>query len=250
MKNSHLQKLNLQEKILIFIGYCLPEVGYKFSYQKMRRILQKFYQTNYSIATLRKELSNLKRKELITYQTRYRKKIPTLTRQGRLKIIPRLPYKKFEPWDKKWRIIIFSIPEKERNFRMQLQKKLEELSFQKIKNGVYISPHPLLDAINRLANELGIRQYLTMIEADKIDQEKRTIQKIWGLDKINQGYKEFVKNAQKIHRQKFWPLAAKQLEQKFYQIYQKDPHLPKQFLLDNWYGDRAYKIYREIATSY
>ncbi len=250
MENSKSSQPNLQEKILIFIGYCLPEVGYKFSYQKMRRVFIEFYQAYYSIPTLRKELSNLKRAELITYRTRYRKKIPVLTRQGRLKIIPRLPYKKFEPWDKKWRIVIFSIPERERSFRTQLQKRLGELDFQKIKKGVYISPHPLLGAINRLTNELGIRQYLTMIEAEKIDQEKRAIQKIWDLDKVNLEYKEFIKDAGKIRRQKFWPLSAKQLEQKFYQIYQKDPHLPERFLLDNWYGDRAYKIYREIATSY
>ena len=240
----------LKEKILLFIGYCLPEIGYKFSYEKMQKIFQSCYRIDYSIKTLRKELSRLKRAGLIDFSKRYRKKIPTLSRAGKLKIIPHLPYKKFDPWDNKWRIVIFSIPEKERKYRAELRKKLAELSFQKIHKGVYISPHPLLNAINRFANELGIRQYLILLEAGEIEQEKRTIQKIWQLDEINEEYKKFIKETRKIKLQKFWPLKEKILEQKFYQIYEKDPHLPNELLPSKWYGERAYKIYRQIATSY
>jgi len=246
MKNS----IPLSQKILIFIGFCLPEIGYKFSYSQMLKIFADFYGINYSIKTLRKEFSNLKKAGLITAAFRYRKKIPALTRGGRLKIIPRLPHKKFDPWDSKWRMVIFSIPEPERKYRLTLQQKLSDLSFQKIQKGVYISPHPLLRTISRTATELGIRQNLTLIEADKIDRERVAIQKIWNLSEINQQYRNFIHQAQKLKPKKFWPLSAKQLEQKFSQIYQQDPHLPADLLPKDWQANRAYRIYKKIATSY
>jgi len=194
MKNT----IPLSQKILIFIGYCLPETDYKFSYSQIQKIFQDCYGISYSIKTLRKEVSRLKKTDLLTTAYRYRQKIPAITREGRLKILPRLPHKKFDPWDGVWRIVIFSIPERERKYRLILQKKLAELGFQKIQKGVYISPHPLLKAIGRCATELGIRQYLTLIEADKIDREKTAIQKIWRLEEINQQYKQFIRQAKKL----------------------------------------------------
>lgn len=249
------QQPNLQEKLLIFIGYCLPRIKYKFSYQKIQRIFQKFYQKEYSLNTLRKELSILKKQGLIEKSQRYRKPIPQITRSGRLKITPYLPHKKYGDWDKLWRLVIFKIPENERKYRTQLRQKLFELGFKKIQKGVYISPHPFFPTINRLSNELGIRQYLQLIEAEKIDRPKQAIQKIWDLYQINQEYQNFIKETQKTLRQaqgkqKFWPLSAKKLEQQFFQIYQEDPHLPEEFLPKNWQAGRAYQIYKKIATSY
>jgi len=259
--------MNLAEKILVFIGYCLPEIDFKFSYQKMAEVFEKFDKHRYSLPTLRKEFSNLKRQGFITYKSRYHKKIPILTRKGKLQITPSLPYKKFGHWDLRWRIVIFEIPEKERNFRIIFQRKLEDLGFQKIQKGVYISPHPLLWTINRISTELGIRQYLTLMEADKIDKKEWTIEQIWDLEKINQEYQEFIssvsekkgsrakrevliKKVRKIPKGKFWPLAAKKLEEEFAKIYKKEPHLPSELLPKTWLGDKAYKVYKEIINSY
>ena len=243
-------QLNLSEKILIFIGFCLSEIGYKFSYQKMADIFKKYYQTHHSITTLRKEFSNLKRAGLITFKTRYHRPIPILSRGGRLKITPHLPFKKFGHWDNKWRVVIFNIPEIDRLSRTILRQKLLELGFKKIQKGVYISPYPFFPTINRLATELGIRQYLTLIEAEKIDREKSAIAKIWNLNQINQEYQDFIREAQETKRHPFWSLEAKILEQKFYEIYKKDPHLPKELLPSDWQGDEGYRIYKEIVMSY
>lgn len=242
--------MTLSEKILTFIEYCLPEIRFKFSYQKLVDVLQEIDNKKYSIATIRKEFSNLKRQGFIVYGKRYKKRIPLLTRKGKLQIAPSLPYKKFGQWDKRWRIVIFETPEKERKYRMMFQEKLKELGFQKIQKGVYISPHSLLRTVSRISTELGIRQYLTLVESDKIEREKRAIEQIWELDKINQEYQKFIKKARKIKKNPFWPLIAKRLEGEFAKIYQLDPHLPEELLPKNWLGDKAYKIYKEIVKSY
>lgn len=247
--------MNLADKVLTFIGYCQKEMGFKFSYKKMAEAFEKVDKKRYSLATLRKELSNLKREGFITLGRRYRKKFPLLTRKGKLEIIPRLPYKKFGHWDGRWRLVLFHIPQEERKYRLFLQKKLSELGFQTMQPGVCISPHPLLYTIGRIATDLGIRQYLTLLETERIDREKWEIQKIWKLNKIDEAYKNFVKKvtSDKINSQKnqpFWPLLAKELEEEFKKIYQKDPHLPSELLPKDWQGKTAYELYKEIINSY
>src|SRR3972149_2799276 len=129
----------LSDKILLYVEHCLPNNKFKFSI--------------------------LKKEGFITHRNRYRKKIPILTRKGKIQIASCLPYKKYDHWDGKWRLCIFSIPEKERPYRLQLQKELKNLGFRKIQDGVYISPYSLFGTLNRITSELGIRQYMTMIES-------------------------------------------------------------------------------------
>jgi len=113
----------------------------------------------------------------------------------------------------------------------------------------FAAPHPLVHTIARIVTELGLRQHIVIVEADKIDREKWEIQKIWKLEQINQEYQGFIKEARKIRRREFWPLSAKQLEGKFHQVY-KNPHLPFELLPKDWLGDKAYQIYKEIIWSY
>jgi len=116
--------------------------------------------------------------------------------------------------------------------------------------GVYISPYPLLGSINRIAGELGIRQHLLLLMSDKVEKEQITAQKIWDLSTINKEYKDFIKQAQRVKKNNFWPLKAKLLEQKFYELYKKDPHLPQELLPKWWQGERAYQKYKEVVHSY
>ena len=244
------KNMTLSDNILLFVGHCLPEIGRKFSYEKMSDAFEKVYTKKYSIKTLRKEFSCLKKQGLIKMGRRYRKPFPLLTRQGKIKITTHLSFKKYEHWDEKWRVVIFHIPEIDKKYRAELRSKLLNLGFRKIQNGVYISPHPLLQTINRVAEELAIRQNMILLESGNIEKEKLAAQKIWPLYEINQEYQNFIKKTHKTKRGDFWPLRAKILEQEFANIYQKDPHLPERLLSADWKGQRAYKIFMEIVRSY
>lgn len=243
---------NLSTKILIYLADILPKVGHKFDYAQMQEILEKFYGQPHPLSTLRKEMSLLKKQGFIEYQSRYRKPVPVLSRAGKLRITPYLPFKKFGDWDGKWRIVLFHIPAYDHSSRKIFHETLKNLGFQKIQKGAYISPHPFLPTVRRVANELGIKQYLAIFETSDIDQEQKTISKIWQLDKINIEYAEFIKLARKSAANKSitWPFKAWELEQKFYQTYKKDPHLPKELLPKDWQGEKAYKKYKEIVMSH
>jgi len=240
----------LQYKLLCYIAYCIEEVAFIFSYKSVSQTLDHYYGREYKISTLRKEYSLLKSQGLVAFKTHYRRPYPVLTQPGRLKIKTQLSYKQFGPWDGRWRLLSFDIPERLRSDRLKLAYELKKIGFVPIQKSTFISPHPLSGVVTRFATDLGIRQYLRFFEVQKIDNEKETIQKIWNLDEINHRYQRFLAKARRAKRTKFWALKAKILEQEFAQIYESDPHVPAQFLPQNWAGTKAYTQFKTISNSY
>ncbi|EKE21691.1 MAG: repressor in ring oxydation complex/phenylacetic acid degradation pathway related protein (PaaX) [uncultured bacterium] len=82
-------------------------------------------------------------------------------------------FKKPTKWDKKWRIVIFDIPEKDREFRGILRKHLFTLEFYKLQQSVFISPHPYEKPILELIRLYSATNYVRVITAMKIDNEDK-----------------------------------------------------------------------------
>lgn len=243
----------LSYKLLTYIGYCLGKRP-RFSYPALEQIIESGLKEDYKISTLRKELSYLKRDGMICFRPYYRRLVPALTPKGKLAIKTHLSFKRYGDWDQKWRLVIFNIPERERQYRFALRQKLRQLGFANMQKSIYISPYPLLGALSRWAIEQGIRQYLHLLEVAKIEDEKKMAGKIWNPQNINLRYKNFIKVGRQqlalTHKSPHWPMVAKKLEQEFAALYSQDPHLPTEFLPKNWLFDEAYKLFKEISNSY
>lgn len=239
----------LSYKLLLYIGFILREAGFLLSYKSVNQALSLYSQDIYHENTLRKEMSILRKLGFLEEKTYYRRPYPALTQKGRLEIKTRLSYQKLDPWDGKWRMVIFDIPETERRLRWGIRHKLSELGFGQIQKSAYISPYPYLGAVSRYASNLGIRQCLRLIEISKIDDEKKLVSDTWDLDELNKKYINYLKKAQ-IKKDKFWAFEAKILEEEFKTIYESDPKLPEEFLPVNWAGALAYKKFKEISNSY
>ncbi len=80
-------------------------------------------------------------------------------------------FKKQKKWDKKWRIVIFDIPEKDRVFRDILREHLFTLEFYKLQQSVFISPHPYEKSILELIRLYSASKYVRVITATKVDNE-------------------------------------------------------------------------------
>lgn len=242
-------KRPLRYKLLTYIAYCLVD-DHIFSYVDALQTIRKYFGQTYEISTLRKEYSILKRDGLTELKTHYRKPYPVLTQKGRLEIKTRLPYKQFGTWDGNWRMVSFDIPERTRKERLILVRHLIKLGFAPIQKSTFISAHPLLGVVGRFATDLGVRQNLRLFEVEKIDNEKETMETVWNLKEINARYSSFLRRARVKQKDKFWPLRAKKLEQEFVAIYEADPHLPAEFLPDNWAGSKAYQKFKSLSNSY
>ncbi|HBR79400.1 MAG TPA: hypothetical protein DEA46_03165 [Candidatus Moranbacteria bacterium] len=103
----------------------------------------------------------------------------TLTKKGRkeagiLTLLKGISsFKKPKKWDKKWRIVIFDIPEGDRIFRRILRQHLRALYFFKVQQSVFISPYPCEKVIADLTRIYSANKYVKIIIAIKIDDEKR-----------------------------------------------------------------------------
>lgn len=81
-------------------------------------------------------------------------------------------------WDKKWRVIIFDVPEKYRSARDSLRFKLYFFGFVKIQKSVYVYPFPCTNEIAALSNRLGIGKYVTIMIAEIIQGEENIIDEL------------------------------------------------------------------------
>lgn len=98
-----------------------------------------------------------------------------LTEEGKRKTIrfniDEMKLEKPAQWDKKWRIVLFDVPEKKRRARDILRDKLRELDFYEWQKSVFISPYPCLDEVEFIAEYFDIRPYIRYAEAFTVMNE-------------------------------------------------------------------------------
>src|SRR3989344_731467 len=101
-----------------------------------------------------------------------------LTPKGRIKInfykLGKIELGRQKKWDKKWRLIIFDIPEAIRTSRNVLRSKLKKWNCYKIQHSVFVYPYPCEEEIIKVAKILrtsGI--YVCLVDRlDSLLEEK------------------------------------------------------------------------------
>lgn len=96
-----------------------------------------------------------------------------LTEQGKMRVL----YAKYDTleipkpprWDKKWRVVLFDIPEEQRRDRAVLRDKLVRLGFRELQKSVLVYPYPCRDQLDFLIEYFGLRRYVRTLEASDID---------------------------------------------------------------------------------
>jgi len=84
-------------------------------------------------------------------------------------------------WDKKWRMVIFDIPEKKNKERRALSIKLKELGFYPLQESVFIYPHNCQDEIDSVCSFLDIDRYVNYCIIDAIDKKEGDLRNFFDL---------------------------------------------------------------------
>lgn len=91
-----------------------------------------------------------------------------LTNRGRARWLEyqfrNLEVKKKKKWDKKWRLVLFDIPESKKKTRDALRHKLKELGFLEFQKSVFLNPYPCRDEINFVIIFFGISDNVYYLE--------------------------------------------------------------------------------------
>ncbi len=83
-----------------------------------------------------------------------------------------LEIEKPKKWDKKWRLVIFDIPETSRLIRDIFRRKLKEWGFYRIQQSVWITPYPCQEEIALLREFLSVdKKGIQILEVVKLENE-------------------------------------------------------------------------------
>ncbi len=86
---------------------------------------------------------------------------------GEGKLVPKKP----KHWDKKWRMLIFDIPERRKAIRSQIRAALVNLGFYRLQDSVWVYPYDTEDIIAILKADFKIGKDVLYIVADVIEYD-------------------------------------------------------------------------------
>ncbi len=143
------------------IGYVYKELD-KQKWQKLKKRGQ-----------LGGAIKRLEKQKLISWKEQDGNLILTLTNKGKKRIIQ---YKlddlqiKKNKRDGLWRIIVFDIPERNKQARDFFRGKLKQMGLYQLQESVFYTPYECKDEIDFLRYELGVEKYVIYILAKEISR--------------------------------------------------------------------------------
>jgi len=129
------------------LSMIAPKLPYEILKQYLKE--QEFQQRR-----LRNDIDHLKRRGLILKEKGKKGLILRLTSEGARQAIfsqaldPIMPSPK---WNKKWHLLVFDIPEKNRNKRKRITEILQAVGCIQVQQSVYVSPYYFRDKISIIA---------------------------------------------------------------------------------------------------
>lgn len=107
-----------------------------------------------------------------------------LTKKGENKLweIEQRNYKipPHKQWDRKWRVLIFDIPERKRNLRDKVRLTLSSIGFKRLQHSVWVYPHDCEDLITLIKADFKIGKELLYLIVDSIEND-RNLREYFGL---------------------------------------------------------------------
>ncbi|GAA0907662.1 PaaX family transcriptional regulator C-terminal domain-containing protein [Pseudonocardia zijingensis] len=153
-------------------------------------------------------------------------------------------------------LVVFSIPESEREKRHTLRTTLSGLGFGTAAPGVWVGPAHLRDEVRRTLERRGLSTYVDLFTAahEGFSDLKRQVARWWDLDGINAEYAAFLERFADARAR--WEVAADGCRTAFaiyvpmLTVWRRlpylDPGLPPELLPAGWNGGRAADLFADL----
>ena len=127
-------------------------------------------------------IRSLKRQNLLEEYRRGNEKFYRLTARGafeacRGRLMAECERQKQAPWDGKWRMVLFDVPEPRRQFRDYLRTVLKQLGFLQWQRSVWISPYAYGEEFREHLKLLELLPFVEICEVERIPGEERFVKK-------------------------------------------------------------------------
>ncbi len=167
-----------KQKILLLLSAGLA-IGLTYSPKRHLKIIKYLSKEwkNIEEKTLNQEIRKLYQSKLVDIEENSDGTLTLkLTEKGKLKtLVYNFDKMKIDAdqhvWDKKWRIVVFDIPEKLRRGRDALREKLKEIGFYELQKSVLVFPYECRDEIEFLIEFFNLRKYVRYGVLESIDND-------------------------------------------------------------------------------
>jgi phenylacetic acid degradation operon negative regulatory protein len=215
-----------------------------------------------SATSARAALSRLARRGLLTSYKTGRNTFYGLTRraervlrrgQSRIMSFGSAPSR---PWDGRWVVVVFSVPEERRDVRHALRTRLRWLGFASLYDGVWVSPRPVAAESARVLRELGVEQ-ATVLDSSALHPSTGLAGHpltAWDLDELRRIYESFVAEfapvRARVRSGQVGAAEALVTRTAIMDIWRSfpalDPDLPPCMLPERWPRDEAREIFAHV----
>lgn len=186
-------KLTIKEILFYLVDSCVlieeifnPKSRYNFS----KSFNEYWQKRNVDKSNFCRQIYRLNRQKYTKTYFKGKNKYIKLTKKGKRKIknylINDIKIKKSKKWDRKWRMVIFDIPEDKKLIRNLLSRTLTKLGFINLQKSVYVYPFACYEEINQIRSIFNCRKYIQYIIADKIETEVDLIKKFYNKEILNE----------------------------------------------------------------
>jgi phenylacetic acid degradation operon negative regulatory protein len=165
-----------------------------------------------------------------------------------------------DPWDGRWRILTYAIPEGRRPVRDRLRRELIWLGLGPLSRSTWVTPRALGPQLAELARAHRLDGYVAIFEAALLGpgQDRALVGRCWDLEAVAARYRAFTAAARRramtlrlrIRRGTLSEAACFAEKIRLVHEYRKflfvDPGLPDALLPEGWPGREASRIFREI----
>jgi len=119
---------------------------------------------------IKRSINTLENKKLVRRYSKNGIEMIELTRLGRSRaIMGELKLVNQKKWDKKWRLVIFDIPENKKIARRSLSRKLKEIGFYQLQKSVFVYPYQCKKEIDFIREYFDVKKYVKYIEAQNVE---------------------------------------------------------------------------------
>ena len=251
---------NSQDIIFTLYGDYIRHRGGKASTSSLIELLGLL---GLSEQAVRSSLSRMSRKGWLTSSRSGRHssysqtpKLLTLLEEGAQRIF----HPRQDPWDGKWYLLTYSIPEPKRSLRRSLRKRLLWLGFGALHQATWISPRDLRSQVEQVVDSLNIHPYVEFFTAEHrgFSSDQEIVARCWNLNQLNDYYADFLTRygpSFQEHKAQLsvgdGPRPQECFVQRFMLIHEYraspyvDPNLPRELLPDDWLGYRAAQLFQQ-----
>lgn len=118
-------------------------------------------------------LERFKKQKLVKVVEENGMTVVKITNRGRIRALryklDKITIQKPQKWDKKWRLVIFDIPETHKMMREVFRHYLKRLNFYQLQKSVWVHPYPCFDEIEFLRQLFGVGINVSYILAERIE---------------------------------------------------------------------------------